>query len=212
MISIVLFGPPGAGKGTQAKLLKERLGFIPLGTGDILRTAIREGTPLGLSAKSLMDQGLLVPDELVTGLVKEKLEGLKGQKLVFDGYPRTVSQAQSLDLLLKESGHILVRAFFIVVQFDRLVNRICGRRVCSQCGALYHIQGLMPKMDSVCDLCQGPVIQRADDLPEVVEKRLKEYERNTSPVRDYYEAQGVVTTINGELSIESVFSAIKKAL
>lgn len=210
---IVLFGPPGAGKGTQAKLLEERLCFVPLGTGDILRSAIREGTPLGLSAKALMDQGLLVPDEVVTGLVREKLCGLRDKnKVVFDGYPRTVSQAHSLDQMLTEFGVKIWRVFFIVVPLDRLVERISGRRVCSQCGAVYHIHGVMPKQPGVCDFCHGKVEQRADDSEEVVEKRLKEYEKNTAPVRSFYEKKGLVTPIDGELQIEEVFRVLKAEL
>lgn len=208
---LLLFGPPGSGKGTQSAKLVERQGFCQISTGDLLRSSIREGTTLGIKAKSYMDNGDLVPDEVVIGMV----DGVLRQKLhagiskfIFDGFPRTVEQARRLDGLLEQSGLKADEAVFIEISRSELVKRLTGRRVCSSCGAVYHVTTSPSKTDGICDKCGGNLIQRSDDQESVIKSRLDIYDSAALVLRRYYEGQGVARVIDGNSSVEDVYQRI----
>lgn len=210
-MSLVLFGPPGAGKGTQSALLVERLNMQQISTGDLLRNSIKKQTDLGKLAQSYMDKGELVPDQVVIDMVNEVLK--TGQdNIIFDGFPRTVAQAKALDDLLVQKNLSLRKAIFIKVPNKVLINRLSGRRVCSSCGAVFHIESKPTKVADKCDNCGGNVIQRNDDKVEVIENRLKVYDEFTSPLKNFYLAAGKYIEIEGELPTEEVYSKIKKVL
>ena len=202
-LQIVLFGPPGAGKGTHAKILSERYGISHISTGDLLRSQIQEGTPLGKRAKSFIDSGKLVPDELVVEMVKNQLQNSDVRKgFILDGFPRTVEQAKALeDMLLKNETPIN-----LALQFDTseevIVDRLSGRRTCSNCSANYHIRNIPPRREGICDLCGNPLTQRKDDQPDTVRKRLKVYQDQTAPLIEFYEERQVLRAVNGDLEIE----------
>lgn len=211
-MNLVLFGPPGAGKGTQSSYLIERHGFAHISTGDLLREAIKAQSPLGLEAKKIMDQGQLVPDAVVIGLVKARLEANPNGSFIFDGFPRTAAQAEALDQLLAQLGHPVNKALFLEVDSGILVNRLTGRRVCKSCGAVYHIQSKPPRVEGECDVCQGELIQRPDDRKEVISKRLQAYQESTAPLKSYYAEQGKFVSINGEGEVEEVFKRLEKEI
>jgi adenylate kinase len=206
VINVILLGPPGAGKGTQAKLLEEKLGLKQLSSGDMLRAARDRGTVVGQKAKSYMDNGGLVPDDVVVEVVFEYLDEQKsGRGNIFDGFPRTVEQAAALDKKLAEKGQLIDSVIVIKVRDDRLVERIAGRFTCAKCGEGYHDKFKHPAVDGACDKCGSSEFKRRpDDDPETVKKRLKVYHEVTVPLIDYYQKRGKVAAIDGELSIEDV--------
>jgi len=212
-MNIILIGPPGAGKGTQAKRMIDRLGVPQISTGDMFRAAVKEGTPMGLKAKEYMDKGALVPDEVVIGVVKERFgkpDCAKG--FILDGFPRTLEQAKALDGLLKGMGKSLDHVVVIEVPDDYLVKRLTGRRTCRGCNYMHHVEFDPPKKEGVCDKCGGELYQRDDDQEATIRSRLKTYHDQTSPLIDYYSKQGVVRTIDGTKSMEQVQEAIQKAI
>jgi adenylate kinase len=211
---LVLLGPPGAGKGTQAKRLEDLRGLVQLSTGDMLRAAVAAGTELGRQAGAIMERGELVPDDLVIGLIAERLDADKGAKgFILDGFPRTIGQADALDRLLQARGQKVDRTVVIDVDDDALVARITGRFTCASCGEGYHDLFKKPKVDGVCDKCGGTEFKRRpDDTEEVVRSRLEAYYAQTKPLIGYYGAQGKVRTVDGMADIETVQKEIDQAL
>lgn len=207
---IILLGPPGAGKGTQASMLVKEFGVPHISTGDIFRAAIKEGTELGLKAKSFMDQGQLVPDEVVIGIVRERLTQKDCQDgFILDGFPRTVPQADALQDALKNLGMVLNAVVNLEVSEEELVTRLSGRRVCKNCGATYHIKFSPAKNPGICDVCGGELYQRDDDKEETIRKRLEVYSNQTSPLIEYYQGTGLLKTIKGDgKEIEEIFKAV----
>ncbi|MCK8602662.1 adenylate kinase [Desulfoferrobacter suflitae] len=212
-MNIILLGPPGAGKGTQAKRLIDKYGIPQISTGDMLRAALKEGTPLGLEAKKYMDKGALVPDTVVIGLVKERIQQKDCAKgYMLDGFPRNVSQAESLDKMLTELGQKIDYVVCIEVPNDELVGRLTGRRTCRSCGGGYHVMFDPPKKEGVCDKCGGELYQRDDDNETTVKSRLEVYSNQTEPLIDYYEKQGKLHRINGVGDMGTIFDRITAVL
>jgi len=210
---LILLGPPNAGKGTQAQALINQYQIPQISTGDIFRANIKQETPLGKEAKSYLDQGLLVPDELVVAIVKDRLKQEDCQNgFLLDGFPRTVVQAEALEQFLKDDGISLNKVINIHVARETLIERAIGRRVCQQCGATYHVVFKPTTTEGVCDSCGGEVVQRKDDQRETAEKRIQVYEDETAPLIDFYQSQKRLVTIDGEQSIEAVRTAIFEAL
>lgn len=210
---IVLLGPPGAGKGTQAAKIVDEYKVPHISTGDIFRKNLKEGTELGLKAKEYMDNGLLVPDELVVDLVKDRL--LKSDckdGFMLDGFPRTVFQAQALEQELEKMGIKLDAVVNIYVNSEQLVKRLTGRRICKSCGATYHVLFNPSKKDGLCNLCTGHLYQRDDDKEDTVMKRLEVYEDQTQPLIEYYKNKEILINIDGEGEIDGVFSNIIQSL
>jgi adenylate kinase len=206
-------GPPGAGKGTQAEKLVDLYQIPHISTGDMYRKAQKDGTELGLKAKSYMDQGQLVPDEVTVGIVKERLaEADCKEGFLLDGFPRTVQQADALDTILAELDMALDCVVNIEVDKAFLVDRLTGRRVCRTCGATYHIANKAPKVEGVCDKCGGELYQRGDDTIETVSNRLDVYAAQTAPLIDYYKSKGIMSSIDGSKSMEDVLADIRTAL
>ncbi|MCS6770410.1 MAG: adenylate kinase [Kiritimatiellae bacterium] len=204
MEAIILLGAPGAGKGTVAEDLKRRLGIEHISTGDMLREAVRAGTPVGLEAKAYMERGELVPDEVILRIVREKLLAGRSDALyMFDGFPRNVRQAELFDALLAEVGGTLTHVFSLVVPRDLIIRRISNRRVCRRCGAVYNMIGMRPKVDGVCDLCGGEVYQRPDDNEATVANRLDVFQRETAPLVDYYKRKGLFVEVDSTDRIET---------
>ncbi|PNS00915.1 adenylate kinase [Petrotoga mexicana DSM 14811] len=199
---LLFFGPPGAGKGTQAKRVAKEFDVVHISTGDILRDAVSKGTELGKKAKAIMDRGELVSDEIMNSLVKEKLEEL--DSFILDGYPRTLDQAKFLDQATKELKKEIDAAVLIDVSEEEIVKRISNRRVCPNCGKVYNLITLKPKEDEKCDVCGTKLIQRDDDKEEVVRERYKVYKKNTEPVIEYYRKNNKIITIDGVQNIEDV--------
>lgn len=211
-MNLILLGAPGAGKGTQGALLAKDLGVLRVSTGDLLREAVREGTGLGTQARQFMDRGELVPDHIILGLVREVLERTP-TGVIFDGFPRTLPQAEGLDRLLLEMGRHLDAVILIEVPDDVLVRRLSGRRSCPACGAVYNIYFDPPKVPGVCDRCGGALVERADDDPATVRRRLQVYKEQTEPLIAYYRASPVpLHTVDGDRPIERVLSDAKEAL
>lgn len=210
---LLIMGRPGAGKGTQAANIKEYYGIPHISTGDMFRAAIKEGTELGKLAKSYMDKGALVPDEVTIGIVKERLlkdDCKKG--FLLDGFPRNVLQAEVLDSFMKEQGISLDAVLDVNVDASILIRRIVGRRICKTCGATYHIDFNKPKKEGICDNCGTPLIQRADDTIETAGSRLEVYDKQTAPLLAYYEKQNLLKTVNGDQELNKVFEDIKAVL
>jgi adenylate kinase len=207
-LNIVLFGPPGAGKGTQSALLVERMSMRHISTGDILREAVKKQTPLGIQAKSVMDAGKLVPDDVIIGMVDEVLKGLKGQSFILDGFPRTTPQAEALEKLLASGGMKIGKALFLEVPRQDLLRRLSGRRVCQSCGAVYHVDTKPSKTEGVCDVCGGAVVQRKDDHESVIGTRLEAYDTSTAPLKKYFADQGKFSEVDGVGSTEEVYKRL----
>lgn len=208
-MKIIMLGAPGAGKGTQAKKIADKYQIPHISTGDIFRANIKNGTELGKKAKTYMDQGLLVPDELVVDLVVDRLaqEDCKNG-CVLDGFPRTIPQAESLDAALAEKGEAIDYAIDVDVPDENIINRMSGRRACVACGATYHIVHIPTKVEGVCDRCGESLILRDDDKPETVKKRLDVYHEQTQPLIDYYTKKNVLKRVDGTKNMEEVFQAI----
>lgn len=205
-MKIILLGPPGAGKGTQAKLISNKYSIPHISTGDIFRKNISEQTPLGTKAKSYMDKGQLVPDELTNEIVFDRLQNDDCKNgFLLDGFPRTVFQAKELDSFLHGEDTKIDRALLIEVPQEFILERMTGRRTCKACGASYHVMFNPPKVEGVCDLCSGELIQRKDDKEETVKERLEVYSNQTAPLVEYYATQGNLSKVDGTLEIEEVF-------
>ncbi len=212
-MKIIMLGAPGAGKGTQAKKIAEKYSIPHISTGDIFRANIKNGTELGMKAKTYMDQGLLVPDELVVDLVVDRLNQEDCENgCVLDGFPRTIPQAEALDAALEAAGQTVDYAINVEVPDENIVNRMSGRRACVNCGATYHIVYAPTKVENVCDTCQGELILRDDDKPETVQKRLNVYHEQTQPLIDYYTKKNILVEVDGTVDIDDVFAAIVKVL
>lgn len=212
-MKLVLLGPPGAGKGTQAAEIVKKYNVPHISTGDIFRKNISEGTELGTKAKEYMDKGLLVPDDLVVAIVKDRLsESDCKEGFLLDGFPRTVDQADSLDTELKNLDYSLDKVLNIYVDKNALIERAVGRRICKSCGATYHISFNKPKEEGKCDLCGGELFQRSDDTEETVAKRIGVYLEQTEPLIDYYNNKGILANIDGDQDINKVFSEIVAVL
>ena len=213
-LNIILLGPPGAGKGTQASRLEDEHGMVQLSTGDMLRAAVKAGTPIGLQAKAVMDAGELVSDAIVSGLIGERLDELGGDvSVIFDGYPRTAAQADALDTILSDRGRKLDHVIELRVEEEALVDRITGRFSCANCGAGYHDRYKLPKMENVCDVCgSGEFKRRPDDNEETVRTRMAEYRAKTAPILPLYEQRGIVSRVDGMADIDDVTGAIEKVL
>jgi adenylate kinase len=213
MLNIILLGPPGAGKGTQAARLQAERGMIQLSTGDMLREAVAAGTPVGLKAKEVMERGELVSDEIVSGLIGERLDAAVDKGAIFDGFPRTRTQAEALDRLLTERGRHLDYVIELAVDEDELVKRITGRFSCAKCGTGYHDSFRPTKEPGVCDVCGSTEFwRRPDDNEETVRTRMAEYRAKTAPILPYYEQRGLVRRVNGMASIEEVAAQIDAIL
>jgi adenylate kinase len=206
-VILVFLGPPGAGKGTQAKLLSQRMGFLHLSTGDLLREAVKNQTPLGKKAKEYMDRGELVPDELIVQLIEETMP--KDGNVILDGFPRTVNQALALEEMLKGKGEKISKVLFFDVADEVIIDRLSGRRVCSKCGAVYHVKYNPPKVEGMCDLCGGSLVQRDDDREEVVKKRLEVYRKQTQPLIEFYQDRGIIYRLDAEKGVEELFEEVK---
>ncbi len=210
---LILLGAPGAGKGTQSRRLVEKYGIPQISTGDILRAAVKEGTPLGLKAKAFMDKGELVPDEVVIGIIKDRLSKADCAKgFILDGFPRTVRQADALEETLKETGQSIEYVISLDVDDDELVSRLSGRRICRDCGATYHVRYSPPEREGICDRCGGELYQRDDDREETIAERLRVYREQTSPLSDYYNDKGLLVRVDGTGSEEAIFDRIESVL
>jgi len=206
---IILLGPPGAGKGTQAKVLAQNLGLPHISTGDILRQNVAKNTRLGMKAKDFMQRGALVPDELVTQMFIERINQPDTKKgFILDGYPRTIRQAEDLDAILKERNEQIDFAVYLETSEPVIIQRLSGRRVCSKCGANFHIKNMPPKIDMICDNCGASLYQRSDDKEETIKKRLVVYQQESSPLIDYYQDSGKLRRLNADGEAEGVLHKI----
>ncbi len=213
-MNIILLGPPGAGKGTQAQRLVEQRGMRQLSTGDMLRAAVKAGTPTGLKAKAVMERGELVSDEIVSALIGDELDAMgAGEGAIFDGYPRTAAQATALDTILTQRGRSLDHVIELDVDEDQLVERITGRFTCANCGKGYHDRFEQPRQPGICDKCGSTEFKRRpDDNEQTVRTRMAEYRAKTAPILPIYEARGIVTRVNGMADIDDVTRAIETVL
>ncbi|HHZ06579.1 MAG TPA: adenylate kinase [Clostridiales bacterium] len=208
-MNIILLGAPGAGKGTQAELICTHLSIPTISTGNIIRAALKSGTEMGLKAKSFMDEGKLVPDEVVIGIIKERLaEDDCANGFVLDGFPRTIPQAEALDAM----GVVIDKVIDIEVPDENIVARMSGRRVCEKCGASYHLVYKKPENDGICNLCAGTLVQRKDDHPDTVMARLDVYHKETEPLKDYYSKQGKLAIVEGQEEIAETSALVLKEI
>jgi adenylate kinase len=209
IMNIIMLGAPGAGKGTQAAVLCEHFGIPTISTGNMIREALKNGTEMGLKAKSYMDDGKLVPDEVVIGIVKERLSEDDCKKgFILDGFPRTIPQAEALDNMGVDIQYVIN----IDVADESIIKRMSGRRVCENCGRPYHIESLKPQKDGVCDDCGGTLVQRKDDHPDTVLARLDVYHKETEPLADYYRKQGKLVNVEGQNTVADTTAAVLKAI
>ncbi|MGZ3512707.1 MAG: adenylate kinase [Thermodesulfobacteriota bacterium] len=212
-MNLILLGPPGAGKGTQAQRIVERYRIPQVSTGDILRTAVKEGAPWGVKAKGFMDQGKLVPDEVVIGIIEERLKAKDcNAGFILDGFPRTIPQAEALEPILAKLGKKIDHVINIEVDSEELVRRLTGRRTCKNCGAMFHVIFQPPKKEGICDRCGGTLYQRADDNEEAIRTRLKEYEKQTAPLIQYYRGKKTLRSIQGVGGPDQIFEQIARVL
>lgn len=217
---VILMGAQGSGKGTQAAIIGPELKLVKVATGDLFRAAIAQGSELGLQVQSILESGNLVPDELTNAIVQVRLAQIAAQKnkgedvagALFDGFPRTEPQARALDEILSNQGEELTAVIEIDVPRDKLINRLAGRRTCESCGAVYHVESDPPQVDGICDKCGGSLVQREDDTPQAIRRRLAIYDDQTRPLLDYYREQGVLKTVNGDQDIEKVTTEILEAI
>ena len=208
-MKLIMLGAPGAGKGTQAEILSKKLGVPTISTGNILRAAVKAGTPIGLKAKSFMDAGALVPDDVIIGIIAEALQGPEcANGYILDGVPRTIPQAEAME----QQGVEIDCALDIEVEDAVIVERMSGRRICEACGASFHIVNFPPKQEGVCDKCGQPLVIRKDDEPETVKARLKTYHEQTEPLIAFYRERGKLKTVENQLTIEATTAEIEKAL
>ena len=208
-MKLILLGAPGAGKGTQADIIKQKLGIPTISTGNILRAAVKNGTPTGQKAKAFLDAGKLVPDDVIIGVINERLqESDCANGYILDGVPRTIVQAEALE----QAGIRFDAVVALEVPDQRIVDRMGGRRVCEHCGASYHVVHIPPKTEGVCDVCGGKLVQRKDDSPETVLHRLEVYHNETEPLKGFYEARGVLKTVEDLPTVEETTQAILKVL
>ena len=208
-MNIILLGAPGAGKGTQAAVICEHLSIPTISTGNIIREALKNGTEMGLKAKSFMDSGQLVPDEVVIGIIEERLKNDDCKNgFILDGFPRTIPQAEALDKM----GIVIDKAISIEVADEVIASRLSGRRVCEKCGRPYHIVDLKPQVEGVCDDCAGTLVQRKDDHIDTIKARLEIYHNETEPLKDYYQAQGKLYIVEGQSKVEDTTALTLKAL
>lgn len=209
---LILLGPPGAGKGTQSIVLSRTYKIVHISTGDILREAVKNATPLGKKAHTFMNKGELVPDEIVTGIVVERLDQKDTKaNFILDGFPRTLKQAESLDAALKKISSGIDLVLYFEIPEAVAIERLTGRRVCKICGANYHIKNIPPKKEGICDKCGGELFQRPDDTKETVKNRLKVYEDQTRPLIDYYTKKGLLKRVSGALDVNDLFKVLSKA-
>jgi adenylate kinase len=212
-MQVIFMGLPGAGKGTQAERIVSEFGIPHISTGDMFRAAIAEATPLGMQAKSFMDQGLLVPDEVTIGIVRDRFQKPDCEKgFLLDGFPRTLAQAEALDMMLNGLGRKIDVVVNLFVHRENLLGRLTGRRICKSCGATYHVIFNPPATEGVCDKCGGELYQRSDDTEDVVATRLDVNIKQSEPILAYYEAKGLLKTIDGEQPIDEVYSKISSIL
>ncbi len=212
-MNILLFGPPGSGKGTQSALLVQGMGYKHISTGDLFRENMKNDTELGKEAKGYMNEGKLVPDSLTIAMVKDALSRLAGKSFILDGFPRNIPQAEALDGLLGHLNLNLDKAVFLEVPSDKIVARLSGRRLCKNCGAVYHIEHHMPMQKGVCESCgKGPIYQRDDDKDEAIQTRLKVYAESTAPLKDLYQSKGKLSVIDGDDEEAVVYKRIKSQL
>lgn len=212
-MNLILLGPPGCGKGTQAKMLTEKHHIPQISTGDILRKAVKQETPMGVEAKNYMNAGKLVPDEVVIGIIQDRLKQSDCENgFILDGFPRTVVQAEALDSTLTSMQKKIEHALSITVADEELLGRLTGRRTCRSCGAMYHVMFNPPKKEGVCDACSGELYQRDDDTEETIRNRLNVYNQQTAPLIDYYQAKGLLRNIAGTGKIEEILEKIQAVL
>jgi len=212
-IRIILLGAPGSGKGTQSGRIQQEYGIPQISTGDMLRQAIAQGSPVGLKAESLMKKGALVPDEVILDLVRERIaqpDAAKG--FIFDGFPRSIPQAEGLDRMFAEAGQRLDRAILIDVPYDAILERMTARRVCADCGAVYNLITQPPAKPGICDRCGGKLVQRPDDTEETVRHRLEVYEATTAPLVEYYRERDLLSVVPGNDGVEAVFERVRQVL
>jgi len=212
-MNLILLGPPGAGKGTQAQMIVDRYRLPQISTGDILRAAVKEGTPLGKQAKTFMDKGQLVPDEVVIGIIDQRLRASDcNGGFILDGFPRTTPQAEALQGILDKIGKTVDHVVNIEVDSEELVRRLTGRRTCKNCGGMFHVLFHPPQKEGVCDRCGGALYQREDDREETIRTRLKEYERQTAPLIQYYQNKKLLRSIHGVGGQNQIFEQIIRVL
>jgi adenylate kinase len=211
-LKIIFIGAPGSGKGTQSREFIDKYGYVQLSTGDLLRGAISQGSDLGVLAKNYMDQGKLVPDEIMIGLVKNYLTTESEKSVILDGFPRTIAQAESLDLMLKSNADRIDKVIYFKINPQILVERLTGRRTCAKCSEIYHIKTKPSKASGVCDKCGGQVVQRPDDKEDVIVERLAQFEKNTGPTIEYYRTKKALFEIDGTQEPSIVFEEIQKSL
>jgi len=212
-VRVVLLGPPGSGKGTCSKIIGEIYGAPVITTGDMLRAAVAKATPLGVTAKGYMDRGELVPDDLVNGLVAERLrEPDAADGFVLDGYPRSPRQAEALERMLEASGKRLDHVLHVTLEDEVIIDRLSKRRSCPKCGAIFHLENKPPRMNGKCDTCSTVLVQRDDDKPEVIRRRLEVYREKTRPVLDFYEKRGEIKTIRGDIDLKQLPAALRRVL